>query len=400
MPRVKLSEYSAKKLLYKKLHISYAGLPYNKKAKTSVNELPETNEYVVKVDQGVKGRMKKGLVEVKVPKNSIEKTIEVISKKGFFQYLIEPYIEIKQEDEMYLSIERIRSGIRIFYSKKGGVDIESNLHRSNLKTHILTTSELVKDSWNEKTIETICSTLSLKPKYMLTILNFFQEMHCSFLEINPLVSFDGTPVILDLACQVDSTMLSSGKVLWREKDLCIETKKTAEETTIEILNRKSQASFSFSVLNPNGSVWVLLSGGGASITIADEFHNLGYGDIIGNYGEYSGNPNAEETYVYTKEVINALLKSSAKNCQILIGGGVANFTDIRTTFRGIVRALNEYISELKKKNISVYVRRGGPFQKEGLDGIKQWMNENSIPGIVSGPDMPLPVIVQEMIKKI
>lgn len=85
---------------------------------------------------------------------------------------------------------------------------------------------------------------------------------------------------------------------WTLDDVVSEGTKSIEEKNIAELNAKSQAALSYTLLNPDGSIWCLLSGGGASITIADEFYNLGYGQELGNYGEYSGNPNAEETYIY------------------------------------------------------------------------------------------------------
>ena len=105
-----------------------------------------------------------------------------------------------------------------------------------------------------------------------------------------------------------------------------------EELTVQELSDNSQASFSLERINADGSIWLLLSGGGASVVVADEVHNLGFGKQLGNYGEYSGNPNTEETRLYTEQVIKLMLKSKAQHKVLIIGGGVANFTDVRTDF--------------------------------------------------------------------
>lgn len=51
---------------------------------------------------------------------------------------------------------------------------------------------------------------------------------------------------------------------------------------------------------------------------------------------------------------------------LIIGGGIANFTNVAATFKGIVTALQELQSRLVEYSISVFVRRAGPNYQEGL----------------------------------
>ncbi len=51
---------------------------------------------------------------------------------------------------------------------------------------------------------------------------------------------------------------------------------------------------------------------------------------------------------------------------LIIGGGIANFTNVASTFKGIVRALREYQQKLIHGNVSIFVRRAGPNFQEGL----------------------------------
>jgi ATP citrate (pro-S)-lyase len=51
---------------------------------------------------------------------------------------------------------------------------------------------------------------------------------------------------------------------------------------------------------------------------------------------------------------------------LIIGGGIANFTNVAATFKGIVAALREFQSRLVEHSISVFVRRAGPNYQEGL----------------------------------
>ena len=72
MARKKISEFRAKIILYKELGIDYAGVSIDAKNKdweAACDGLSEKQSYVVKVDQGVKGRKKKGLVLLDRKKN-------------------------------------------------------------------------------------------------------------------------------------------------------------------------------------------------------------------------------------------------------------------------------------------------------------------------------------------
>ncbi len=47
---------------------------------------------------------------------------------------------------------------------------------------------------------------------------------------------------------------------------------------------------------PKGRVWLMVAGGGASVIYTDTVGDLGFAQELGNYGEYSGAPNTQETY--------------------------------------------------------------------------------------------------------
>jgi hypothetical protein len=115
--------------------------------------------------------------------------------------------------------------------------------------------------------------------------------------------------LLDAAVLADSAGMEFSS--WGESDVVDPHTPGTSEKLIMQLNSGSAASFSFRVLNQDGSIWLLLSGGGASITIADEASNRGKADYIGNYGEYSGGPTREETQVYTDAVLKQMFNSKA-----------------------------------------------------------------------------------------
>ncbi|EKD86414.1 MAG: hypothetical protein ACD_37C00298G0003 [uncultured bacterium] len=382
MARVKISEYKAKQLVYKHLGFSSNLISLDANNSLKLNNLDPKKSYVVKVDQGVKGRFKKGLVSLDKPPQEVKTIINSYKKLGFNSFLVEEFIPHAKNQEKYISIERVKDGKLILYSNKGGIDIEKNIE--NVKKLI------IKD---DKNLKEIANFLEVNTEFLKKIINLYDELYFSFLEINPLVIKDKNIYLLDLAVEVDSTAEFFVNGFWEVGDFVSVNPKTKEEEEIINLSAKSQAAFKLDVLNPNGSIFMLLSGGGASIVLADEIHNQGFSKELANYGEYSGNPNEEETYIYTKNLLSLLLKSKAEKKVLIIGGGVANFTDIRITFKGIIKALEEVKDDLRKQEIKVFVRRGGPHQKAGLKDMESFLKKENLLGKVSGPEMVLTDIV-------
>lgn len=55
---------------------------------------------------------------------------------------------------------------------------------------------------------------------------------------------------------------------------------------------------------------------------------------------------------------------------LIIGGGIANFTNVASTFKGIITALKEYQHQLQQHQVRIFVRRGGPNYQEGLKAMR------------------------------
>lgn len=408
MARKSITEYKAKTLLYEHLGLSYKGIQVTISDLSPLATLDTTNTYVVKVDQGVKKRLKHGLVILEVSFEKLQEAIGMLSKKGYTQFLIEPYEEHEASSERYLAFQRIREGIQISVSEKGGVNVEEHkehvqhmlVRHSVVDKGLVPLSETQFDSRiSENDAKKIADMIYVPKKFLIKLLDAIEKFHITFLEINPLVVRDGNILFLDVAIEVDSAAEFFVNHAWSSKDFVSSTKqKTPEEAVVEELSRKSQASFRLVVLNPNGSIFMLLSGGGASIVLADEVYNLGFGKELANYGEYSGNPNSEETYLYTRQLLRLLVKSKARKKVLIIGGGVANFTDVRVTFQGIIQALDEIKNQLQKEEVKIYVRRGGPYQDEGLAMMKAYLEKEKMYGLVAGPEMVLTSIVTEALQ--
>jgi ATP citrate (pro-S)-lyase len=65
---------------------------------------------------------------------------------------------------------------------------------------------------------------------------------------------------------------------------------TKEEAYIAELDSKTGASLKLTVLNPQGRIWTMVAGGGASVVYSDAIAAHGYSHELANYGEYSGAP--------------------------------------------------------------------------------------------------------------
>lgn len=427
MARKKLSEFRAKTILLTALGRPYTGLSLdtaNPQWQSALASLDPQAKYVVKVDEGVKGRFKKGLVFLDQTRNAIPAAVTALQGKGYQYVLVEPHQTHDAAAEYYLSIERTRVANIVTFSVKGGVNVEQ--HQDSLRHEPVTPSTPAK----------VEEALGLSADTLRTLVQAFDDNYFSFLEINPLVvqrsgaapaeaqQAGGTqpsparqrglsepegrvpqpgqdlaepnavvPLLLDAAVEVDGEAEPFVNGRWTQADLRGAKAKTPEELAVAELADQSQASFALEVLNPDGQVFLLLSGGGASVTLADEVANQGFGPALANYGEYSGNPSADEAYLYTREILSLLLKSMAKSKVLVIGGGVANFTDVRVTFQGVIRALDEVKDKLAAQHVKVFVRRGGPFEREGLTAIEAFLRAHDLAGVVAGPELPLSDII-------
>lgn len=397
MARVKLSEYKAKLLLFDVLEQPYSGTPFDAKNSSESLKLDTSKKYVVKVDQGVKKRFKRGLIGVDKIADEVKVEIQRMRDLGFQHFIIEEFVPHDEKEEQYLSIERTRDGYKVLYSAKGGVNIEEDGRVQEFLTHYGEHAILGEGLNSDSSSATQNDNLNLPKDLLQKLLEYFDKYYISFMEINPFIIYNSQFIILDLAVEVDSAAQFFVEGAWTEEDFRFgeHKTKTEEEMNIEELAAKSQASFKFDLLNPNGALWLLLSGGGASIVVADEGYNLGHGKEIANYGEYSGNPNEQETYLYTKNLLSLLLKSRADKKVLIIAGGVANFTDVAKTFKGIIKAIEEVSEKLKGQGVRVYVRRGGPNQIEGLKIMEEFLRKYELYGDVKGPELVLTDIVSE-----
>ncbi|MBU1240192.1 ATPase, partial [Myxococcota bacterium] len=324
-----------------------------------------------------------------------ETTIGSISGK-LTHFLVEPFIPHKEE--YYIAIRSFRDEDVLYFSLAGGINVEENWDKVKeikipvMKDGVITSA---KDVCVKSSLPLQGEELEKVGNFINALYRFFVDQGFDYLEINPFAFVDGKVIPLDLVAKLDDTAAFENLDTWGrdyEFPMAFGKKLSPEEARIKDLDAKTGASLKLTILNPDGKIWPMVAGGGASVIYADTVSDMGYINELGMYGEYSGNPNEELTYQYAATVMDLMTRSGEKKA-LLIGGGIANFTDVALTFKGIIKAVEEYADRLKKAKVQIFVRRGGPNYQQGLVWMKELGERVGIPVTVYGPETHMTKIV-------
>ncbi|KAM3177518.1 hypothetical protein ACTXT7_004390 [Hymenolepis weldensis] len=247
-------------------------------------------------------------------------------------------------------------------------------------------------------------------KFISELHRVVEHLHINYLEINPLVVCPDSQGnlkihILDAAAKIDQCAgyLFSSNEDWSANGGPITfppnfgQTQTPEEQRVADLDARTGASMKLRVLNPHGRIWTMSAGGGASVIYADTICQLASSPTeLANYGEYSGAPTEVQTYEYASTILHLMTNTFPSHPDgkiLLIGGGVANFTNVAATFHGIIRAIGDYQDALRAHAVKIYVRRGGPNYHEGLRAMQELGQSLHLPIFVFGPETHMTAIV-------
>ena len=379
---------------------------------TVLSTLPEcypwlnTKKVVVKPDQLLKRRGKAGLVLLNSTWDTAlqwleEKRgqcIEIGRAKGpLTHFVVEPFVPHAQSDEYYVCIQAKRWGEEILFYHEAGVDIGD----VDAKAERMVVP-LMEEISEQELVMTLLSKVpaSRQPalaRWVSTLFKVYMLCHFSYLEINPLVMTDDTSIAaLDMAAKLDETARFCCRKYWGEVQFPGQFGHTAlpEEDFVASLDEKTGASLKLTILNPKGRIWLMVAGGGASVIYSDTVADLGGGPELANYGEYSGDPTADLTYSYASTIIKLMTREPHPDGKcLIIGGGIANFTDVAATFTGIIKALEQYSKAIIEQNVKIYVRRGGPNYQEGLNMMRGLASKLGIFIDVRGPETHMTSVV-------
>eukprot|EP00746_Dinoflagellata_sp_MGD_P149538 gnl/MRDRNA2_/MRDRNA2_81546_c0_seq1.p1 gnl/MRDRNA2_/MRDRNA2_81546_c0~~gnl/MRDRNA2_/MRDRNA2_81546_c0_seq1.p1 ORF type:complete len:1098 (+),score=227.69 gnl/MRDRNA2_/MRDRNA2_81546_c0_seq1:89-3382(+) len=366
-----------------------------------------TEKLVAKPDQLIKRRGKAGLLALNKDFNGAKdwimermcKDVQVETVTGqLTHFLIEPMLPHQDSDEYYVCIFSERDTDTIMFTHEGGVDI-GDVDAKAMKMSIKLGDEDPSAALvTEQLLKSVPAARKAKlATYIAGLYKLFRELHFAYLEINPLVMPNDTTVVpLDLAAKIDETADFLCAQQWGQVDYPAPFGRSEypEESFIREMDSKTGASLKLTILNPKGRVWTMVAGGGASVVYADTVADNGYGAELSNYGEYSGAPTGEETYQYAKTILSLMLKHPHPDGKVLIiGGGIANFTDVAATFTGLIKALNEMADDINANNISLWIRRAGPNYQEGLRKIKKCGTDNNLKMRVYGPETHITSVI-------
>ncbi|GAY58823.1 hypothetical protein CUMW_189770 [Citrus unshiu] len=427
MARKKIREYDSKRLLKEHLkrlagldlQICSAQVTESTDFSELTNKEPwlSSSRLVVKPDMLFGKRGKSGLVALNLDlaqvaefvKGRLGTEVEMGGCKGpITTFIVEPFVPHNQE--YYLSIVSDRLGCTISFSECGGIEIEENWDK--VKTIFLPTEKhmtldacapLIATLPLEASSSILAQLFIFRGKigdFIMGVFAVFQDLDFSFIEMNPFTLVNGEPYPLDMRGELDDTAAFKNFKKWANIEFPLPFGRvlSSTESFIHSLDEKTSASLKFTVLNPKGRIWTMVAGGGASVIYADTVGDLGYASELGNYAEYSGAPNEEEVLQYARVVIDcATADPDGRKRALLIGGGIANFTDVATTFNGIIRALREKESKLKAARMHIFVRRGGPNYQTGLAKMRALGEELGIPLEVYGPEATMTGICKQAI---
>ncbi|OBZ77353.1 ATP-citrate synthase, partial [Grifola frondosa] len=400
-----------------------------------------TTKLVAKPDQLIKRRGKAGLLalnktwdEAKVwIQQRAGKPQKVESVTGTLNnFIVEPFLPHPSNTEYYVCINSAREGDSILFTHEGGVDI-GDVDAKALKLDLPVGAPFPSRSVIANTLlkHVPAAKKDTLVDFLIRLYSVYVDLHFAYLEINPLICLDavdgGEPTIhyLDMAAKLDQTAESICGPKWAiARDLSVyesgsqattTTGKsiaadrgppmvwpapfgrdlTKEEAYIQKLDASTGASLKLTVLNPEGRIWTMVAGGGASVVYSDAIAAHGFAHELANYGEYSGAPTEGQTYEYAKTIIDLITrgKPHPEGKILIIGGGIANFTNVAATFKGIIRALKEYKAPLIAHKVRIYVRRGGPNYQEGLKAMRLLGESLGVPIKVYGPDTHITGIV-------
>lgn len=352
--------------------------------------------------------------------------LQVDGVAGYLKtFLVEPFVPHEQSTEHYVCITSDRQGDRILFTHEGGVDVGDVDAKARVLSIPVDTPFPDQDTLSSSLLMDLPdpSSAPLIASFIERLYAVYVDLHFTYLEINPMVVTGGKVYFLDLAAKLDQTAefeagqkwstalaacpafqtsSSSSKGISADGGVAISfpapfgREMTKEEAYIAELDAKTGASLKLTVLNASGRIWTMVAGGGASVVYSDAIAAAGYADELANYGEYSGAPSEAQTYEYARTLLDLMTRAehpSGKGKILIIGGGIANFTNVAATFKGIARALTEFSGLLRDRNVRIAVRRGGPNWQEGLRAVRRLGEELNLPLKVFGPETHITAIV-------
>ncbi len=337
------------------------------------NEWLKKSKLVVKAHEALGSRFKLGLVKVGLDLKEAEAaTKEMIGRQvgsiTVSQVIVSEMIPHKEE--YYCAVKSTREGTDILVANCGGIEVESNWER------VKRLSVEIGEQPSEAALEKLAKDAGFAGSLLKKMADFagkmftcFDSEDAQYLEVNPVVLREHEHDLIAL----DAVTLLDGDAKFRHPDwnfaFAAEFGRAYSKHEMEVMAVDSKIKGSVKFIEiPGGDTAMLPAGGGASVYYSDAV--VARGGKLANYAEYSGDPPDWAVEVLTDKVCSL---PGIKN--IIVGGAIANFTDVKKTFGGIINGFRKAKSEGKLTDVKIWVRRGGPREKEGLDAMRTLKDE-------------------------
>lgn len=339
----------------------------------AANPWMKKEKLVAKAHEALGGRFKLGLVKINLDLDGAKAAAkEILSRDVNGMKMTQVIVAemIDHDEEYYICVKSVREGAEILMAKFGGIEVESNwdkVQRNFVEV-------------GEKSAPGQCTELAKRCGFggdlaqkmascAHSLFDMFDNEDGQYIEINPAVVDKKTGNVVAL----DAVTMLDGDSRFRHKDwnftFASEFGRAYTEAEKEIMEIDSRVKGSVKLIEiPGGEVALLPAGGGASVFYSDAVVNLG--GTIANYSEYSGDPPGWAVQALTERVC-AL--PGIKH--IIVGGAIANFTDVKVTFQGIIAGFRNARDKGLLKGVRIWVRRGGPNEAVGLAAMRELKGE-------------------------
>jgi ATP-citrate lyase beta-subunit len=323
-------------------------------------------------------------------------------------FIVEPFTPHTQEEEYYISATCVGDEDMLYMSAEGGMEVEEGWDEKVTEVAFKITDS--EEDIATKIKANIPADVAEADKasfadFAIGFFKAYRELNFAYLEINPFVLQGSKIELLDMVAKLDDTAGFMMVEEWGDVEYPTSfgmEEKSPEVLAVEEADAKTGASLKLTLLKPEARIWTMVAGGGASVVYADTIADMAGIEDLANYGEYSGGPTTGETKFYAETLFDLMTREkdpSGRGKVLIIGGAIANFTDVAKTFTGIIQAFENYQDKLKEVDTKIYVRRGGPNYEKGLKDIKEAADKMGLYIEVYGPETHVTDIVRMALEK-
>ena len=339
---------------------------------SKVNDWLQKSKLVVKAHEALGSRFKLGLVKVGLDLAAAKSAVKEMLGKQLESVTIREVIvseAIDHKEEYYASVKSTRDGVDVMVTTYGGVEVEANWEKvKKLAVEIGESPTDAQLATLSKDAGFTGDTVTKMAEFLKKLYTCFDNEDAQYVEINPVVQSQSSELVA-----LDAVTLLDGDAKFRHKDWTFPFAAefgrayTTNEEEVMAVDAKVKGSVKLIEI-PGGNIAMLPAGGGASVYYSDAV--VARGGKLANYAEYSGDPPDWAVEVLTEKVC-----SLPKIKHIIVGGAIANFTDVKKTFGGIINAFRKAKAEGKLNGVKIWVRRGGPNELQGLAAMRALQDE-------------------------